>query len=338
MITLTLTTPSNAAGAVALIQLQGKGIPAMLSQLTGRDQWALGQVYLSDFAGIDQGLAVLLREDWAQIMPHGGLRVIELLCRKLQAFGCKLREASARTIYPEAASEMEADMLMAMALAPSPAAIDLLLGQQHNWQTGGFDAGRIMADTLRFDRLCTMPSIVVVGPANVGKSTLTNRMLGYAASIVADLPGTTRDWVGGMTQLRGVAVRWMDTPGIRSSDDAIEQHAITLAKQVIEQADVLIHMTDMQHGFESITMTSRQPDLHVLNKADHLDEASRRQLPQHILAISAATGLGLAELVEHILKHLGLHQLDATTKWAFSPKLKQILQAGDKAALKAYMQ
>jgi tRNA modification GTPase len=182
-----------------------------------------------------------------------------------------------------------------------------------------------------------MPSIVVVGPANVGKSTLTNRMLGYAASIVADLPGTTRDWVGGMAQLRGVAVRWLDTPGIRSSEDAIEQHAITLAQQVIHQADVLIHMTDMLHGFDAVGLAGRQPDLHVLNKADQLDAGSRENLPPQILPISASTGMGVAQLIENILQHLGLHHIDASVKWAFSPRLKQMVQAADRESLCAYM-
>ena len=83
MITLTLTTSSNTAGAVALIQLQGDGVPSLLTQLTGKNDWPLGQTFLADFSGIDEGLAVCLREDWAQLMPHGGLRVVELLCEKL---------------------------------------------------------------------------------------------------------------------------------------------------------------------------------------------------------------------------------------------------------------
>ncbi|NJL31882.1 MAG: GTP-binding protein [Phycisphaerales bacterium] len=60
--------------------------------------------------------------------------------------------------------------------------------------------------------------VVVAGQPNVGKSTLMNKMLGRSASLVADLPGTTRDWVAGWVELEGVALHWMDTPGLRHTD------------------------------------------------------------------------------------------------------------------------
>ena len=257
MITLSLTTPSNAAGAVALVQLHGQGVKSLLAELCDRQSWDDGCVYLCDFAGIDEGLAVCLNDQWAQLMPHGGLRVIELLTDKLISMNCHLKPPSNRELYPEAASDFEADMLATLALSPSPAAVDLLLAQSENWSRDDLDFSHIATDTQQLDQLCHMPSVVLVGPANVGKSTLTNRILGYAASIVADLPGTTRDWVGGMTQLRGVAVRWMDTPGIRISDDDVEQQAIGLAKQVIDEADVLVYMSDLQNGFEAANLTNR---------------------------------------------------------------------------------
>ncbi|MBL4702228.1 50S ribosome-binding GTPase [bacterium AH-315-I18] len=338
MITLSLTTPSNTSGAVALIQLQGVGVQNVLAQLTCRKDWPRGQIFLADFAGIDEGLAICLREDWAQLMPHGGLRVIELLCEKCLTLGCQFRDANPREIYPEASSDFEADMLYALANAQSPAAIDLLLSQANNWQDHTFDNQQVLTDSKVLDQLCQMPSVVVVGPANVGKSTLTNRMLGYAASIVADLPGTTRDWVGGKAQLRHIAVRWMDTPGIRRSEDDVEQMAISLAEQVIQKADVLIHMTDIKHGFERVSLGDRQPDIHILNKADQLDEPTQNGLPKHVLPISATTGLGVDQLLQSILHQLGLDEIQNKTRWAFSPRLKEIVQSRDLDALAKYMQ
>jgi tRNA U34 5-carboxymethylaminomethyl modifying GTPase MnmE/TrmE len=129
----------------------------------------------------------------------------------------------------------------------------------------------------------------------------------------------------------------MDTPGIRLSDDVVEQQAIGLAKHVIEKADVLIHMTDMQNGFELVDITSRKPDLHVLNKVDCLDEINSQALPDDILPISAATGQGLGDLVEKILGKLGLNHIDAQTPWAFSEKLKRIVEAADREELLRYM-
>ena len=337
MITLTLTTPANTAGAVALIQLHGVGVKSLLNQLTARDTWDDGKVYLCDLAGIDEGLAICLRDDWAQLMPHGGLRVVELLCEKIIDLGAHLKKPSNRHLFPEASSDFQADMLETLATAPSPVALDLLLAQTENWQQVAWDNNRIMADTQILDQLCHMPSVVVIGPANVGKSTLTNRILGYAASIVADLPGTTRDWVGGLTQLRGVGARWMDTPGMRDSDDHVEQQAIHLAMEVIDKADVLIYMSDLQHGFELAGQTARKPNLLVLNKVDCLDETSQFALPPDVLAISATTGQGMAELIERILQCMTLHHIDAATPWAFSQRLKQIVQTNDIEALRSYM-
>ena len=99
------------------------------------------------------------------------------------------------------------------------------------------------------NRCVDPPSVVVVGGPNVGKSTLTNRMLRRSASVVADLPGTTRDWVSGVAQLEDVAVRWMDTPGLRTTDDPVERIAHDLARRAIEMADVLIAVRDSSTEF-----------------------------------------------------------------------------------------
>ena len=57
-------------------------------------------------------------------------------------------------------------------------------------------------------------TVAIVGPPNVGKSTLANRLFGQARSITADQPGTTRDWVGGVADIVGLAVTLVDTPGV----------------------------------------------------------------------------------------------------------------------------
>ena len=62
----------HSPGAVGLVGLHGEGIESLLARLTGVDRWPPSRVKLVDLGGIDQGLAVRLREDWAQLMPHGG--------------------------------------------------------------------------------------------------------------------------------------------------------------------------------------------------------------------------------------------------------------------------
>ena len=80
----------------------------------------------------------------------------------------------------------------------------------------------------------------------------------------------------------------MDTPGIRISDDDVEQQAIGLAKQVIDEADVLVYMSDLQNGFEAANLTNRKPDILTLNKVDALTDDDAAQLPKQLPKTSTA--------------------------------------------------
>lgn len=352
--TVTLLTADN-PGAVAIIQLSGHGVCRALQSLTGRRRWLAGRLYLCGFDEIDEGLAVLVRDDdeqIAQIMPHGGPRVVQRILEKLNELGVKYEsQPSSRSLFPEACSDIEADMLLAVARAPSPAAIDLLLAQPAVWRSlvqsiTSTDASVFFNDILtcssQFDRLISPPCIVVVGQPNVGKSTLTNQMLGRSVSVVADLPGTTRDWVGGMVNLSGVAVRWLDTPGIRHSDDAIEQHAIVLARHAIDSADIIIALRDHQIDWPDTAALPRSPDMWCMNKVDVASKGDLVPLGDgrsstSPLPISATEGTGVDVIQSMILQRLELDQLDTATAWAFSTTLKRIAETGDVNALLKYV-
>jgi tRNA modification GTPase len=332
---VTLTT-AGSPGAVAILQLTGRPVPEVLSRLTGQSTWPPARLKYVDFAGIDAGLAVTLRDDWAQLMPHGGPRVVQKLIEHLVALGCKYDAApSSRQTYPEAGSELEADMLAAIARAASPAAIDLLLRQPENWRRRlaslpplSSAAANLLARSRILDRLIDPPCVVVIGRPNVGKSTLANRMLGRDASIVADMPGTTRDWVAGLAELPpGIAVRWMDTPGLRTSDDAIEQRAIELANGVIRDADVVIVMRDPGIDWPDEASLPREPDVWVINKIDEPNggDAGNGAGPASPLRISAEHGGGLGALTRCVIARLGLHETAPDEPWAFSQGLKVML-------------
>ncbi|HEX7009143.1 MAG TPA: GTPase [Phycisphaeraceae bacterium] len=354
-------------GAVAILQRHGPGAVELLARLTQRRQWPLGKLILADLGGIDQGLAVVLREDWAELMPHGGLRVVQKLMDALVALGATIdADADPRRLYPEADSDIEADALAMIARAASPAAVDLLLAQPRLWQRL-LEAGplapeqrdRLLKRSHVLNRLIEPPWVVVVGRPNVGKSTLTNRMLGSGVSVVADLPGTTRDWVSALAELPArwrpvqaqppqreaawVAVRWLDTPGLRQSDDPLEQQAIELAHQVLERADVLVAMRDPATDWPEPQATPRPPQVWVMNKIDDLPEpglppsSTRGTRPDDPLPISAAHERGLDALQRVILDRLGLAELDDAEPWAFSPTLRDALQRGDEALLRRYV-
>lgn len=312
-----LCTPPQ-PGAVAILQLTGDGIDSVLEWLTGCSDWPIGRLRLSRLAGVDDGVAVKLSAEIAQLMPHGGPRVVQRLLDRLLSFGVAVdNKPDPQTLYPEARSPIEADMLYAMATAASPAAIDLLARQPELWREYIRNPESELCD---LNALIHPPTVVVVGPPNVGKSTLTNALFGKSISLVADLPGTTRDWVGGLVNLvtpreKLITVRWLDTPGLRQSDDLIEQRAIRIAEQVIASADVLISMRDPETCHPS--GLPRSADLELLNKSDRSQPSASDEMP-----ISAKYGKGLDALQHQVIDRLGLTTLPEDQRWAFSPTLK----------------
>jgi small GTP-binding protein len=369
---ITLATSSQ-PGAVAIVEMHGAPVAPLLERITGRDDWPFGRLKLVDLAGIDQGLAVRLSETRAQVMPHGGPRVVQKLIDALIDAGAHYEaKPEPAALYPEANNAIEADMLAAIAQAASPAAIDRLAAQPKRWRQtlkandpAVLDRDAIARQSDVLDQLVNPPTVVVVGPPNVGKSTLTNAMLGRAASLVADLPGTTRDWVSGLAELNmppqpstayhprsyssdhtsdithSLAVRWLDTPGLRASEDAIEQSAIELARQVLNDAAVLIAMRDGQSDWPAARDWPREPDLWVVNKCDDAAPVTCDEHPgrdaDRPLAISAATGINLAALEAAVVTALGLPDIASDALWAFSPALRRRLADGSAGDLANYL-
>src|ERR1041385_4532005 len=94
-------TASN-PGAIGIVELYGERVPAVIEKLTGRAPSSL-RSFVADFGGIDEGVVIVLRDDWAQLMPHCGPRVMQRLAEKLGSLGAVPADPSpARLIYPEA--------------------------------------------------------------------------------------------------------------------------------------------------------------------------------------------------------------------------------------------
>lgn len=347
MIRVTCCT-AETPGAVAILQLHGGAARPVLQQLTGRAKWDLRHAYFCRFGDIDEGIAIMLADDFAQVMPHGGLRVVqELIERLTRDLGCVYETApDTRAVYPEAASPIEADVLDTIARAASPTAIDLLAAQPALWAAlmgqGGLSVQEcleVLARSHIVDRLITPATVVVAGPANAGKSTLTNALMGRAVSIVADLPGTTRDWVGGLVELsmpddanRVIAVNWLDTPGLRESADVVEQRAIAMARRQIQSADVLIAMRGRDQAWPDADAMPRPPDLWVVNKADDATDDQGREAgasEQQPILISARHNRGLGVLQSRVIIMLGLDRIDDTLPWAFNDTLQRYCRGQD---------
>jgi tRNA modification GTPase len=177
----------------------------------------------------------------------------------------------------------------------------VVVGEQLTHLLATFARGRIMREGL---------ALAIVGRPNVGKSSLLNALLGRERAIVSPYPGTTRDTIEAALDLQGLLLRIVDTAGIRTSTDAIEQEGVRRAQEIIEQADLLLvvldgstELTADDHGLLAATVT--KPRLLVRNKRDLPCCWSLRELENTtspLLEVSALHGHGLPELERAIVQ------------------------------------
>ncbi len=164
------------------------------------------------------------------------------------------------------------------------------------------ERGQLLRDGLR---------VAIVGRPNVGKSSLLNRLSCSERAIVTDLPGTTRDLVESELVLQGVPLTLLDTAGIRSTSDRVEQIGIERSRSALRAADAVLLLFDLSVGWCDDDAALRDlvpegvPLLVVGNKADQLTANSSSASAQADVCISALTGAGESDLVAQLLDRCG---------------------------------
>ncbi len=143
----------------------------------------------------------------------------------------------------------------------------------------------------------------IVGEPNVGKSTLLNAFLDSEKAIVSPIPGTTRDIVEGEAIIGGLLFRFLDTAGLRKSEDMIENLGIKKSREALEEADLVIYVHDASRKEESSlelqTLLSNKLCIDVYNKSDLARNEDGK------LYISALNK-DISPLIEEIKKKLNL--------------------------------
>src|SRR5690606_27321860 len=128
--------------------------------------------------------------------------------------------------------------------------------------------GRILRDAL---------TVVVAGPPNAGKSSLLNRLAGYDAAIVTDIPGTTRDPLREHLSLDGLPITVIDTAGLRESADPVERQGVARARTEVGRADRVLWVADAREPLEEALAAARAavgegtPFTLIRNKVDLVD-------------------------------------------------------------------
>jgi tRNA modification GTPase len=147
--------------------------------------------------------------------------------------------------------------------------------------------------------------MAIVGRPNAGKSSLLNALLGYERAIVADAPGTTRDYLEAPLELGRVSVTAVDTAGLRATSDAVEAHGVARARELAAAADVVLALVDGTRPLEPedvalVAALDRERTIWVASKADRPRVWSAAELGAPVRAVSSATGAGLDALRQEL--------------------------------------
>ncbi|MGL4591422.1 MAG: tRNA modification GTPase, partial [Aestuariivirga sp.] len=152
------------------------------------------------------------------------------------------------------------------------------------------DLGREAAGVSAAERIRDGFEVAIVGAPNAGKSTLLNQLAGREAAITSDIAGTTRDVIEVRMEIAGLPVTFLDTAGLRETDDRLEQAGIDRALSRAEAADLRLFLTD---GSLPPGLLPQAEDLVVLGKSDTISGSTG-------LAVSGLTGAGVPELLDRI--------------------------------------
>jgi tRNA modification GTPase len=161
--------------------------------------------------------------------------------------------------------------------------------------------------------------VVLAGAPNVGKSSLLNALAGEDIAIVTPIAGTTRDTVRARVSINGLPVEFIDTAGLRETDDPVEQIGIERTRAAITDADlalILIDANDEQTGVDDLLreIPTSLPRIVVANKTDLRNAPSDSALALcESLPISAKTGQGIDDLRSAIEKQVGYDHREGGT-------------------------
>ena len=192
--------------------------------------------------------------------------------------------------FPEEELNLSGEASVAARLAELAGQLDTVLAAAR--------AGKLLRDGIE---------VALIGPPNVGKSSIINALSHEDVAIVTPIPGTTRDLVRASVVIAGVLVHLTDTAGIRETSDTIETIGVERAREAARKSDLVLVVTDAAASLANLPPEACGRLVHVHNKIDLTEDSPRRQMvgsEEHVW-ISATQGLGLDLLARVLVEPLG---------------------------------
>ena len=357
----TIAAPATAAGgALAVIRVSGSDALTICDRIfrgsapladAGGYTVHYGHI-MADGRTLDDVLVTVFRaprsytgEDAAEISCHGSQYIVSETLRLLTAAGARMAQPGEFTIRAYLAGKLDlsqaeavADIIASSSRASHASLLELEL--DFSEEEVEFADRTQLRDTMRQikERIDALRSsfslgnaikegvaVAIVGAPNVGKSTLLNRLLNEERAMVSDIAGTTRDVIEERANIDGIVFRFLDTAGIRSTNDTLEQMGIARTMSSIERAQIIIRLIDASQPAVSVSggnlssgQTGRKsapavpsadsaadtqspdfplrPDQTLLTVYNKIDKTPGLALPEGAVGISARNGDGIDDL------------------------------------------
>lgn len=256
---------------------------------------------------------------------HGSPWIVAQVVDWARHSGMGPREAAATPPDGPTADDFEQDVLALLPGVLTQAGVEWLLRQRatlpaaleqirtaHDPARRAALARELLARPDAATWFTTPLRVALIGPPNAGKSTLANALADRRVSVVSPVPGTTRDWVEAEGEIDGFPVTWIDTAGLRATDDSLELAGIHRTFAIAEGAGVRVAVLDLTpDGAASAreflsAYAALSLDVLAVSKCD-LGVADESLLPPapRVVRVSGLTGTGIAELTGAVLAAAG---------------------------------
>lgn len=277
----------------AVVEFQCHGSPAVVEAL--HDALAEAGARLADPGEFTRRALENECLDLSQVEGLSDLIEAETEAQRRQAFalmdgGLTQKVEGWRADLIRAAALVEATIDFADEDIPvdvTPEVSDLIAGVSADLQKE--IAGSFVAERVRdgFE-------VAIVGPPNIGKSTLLNALAGRQAAITSEIAGTTRDVIEVRMNLEGIPVTILDTAGLRETSDTIEALGVDLARRRADTADIRVFLTE-DGQTDGFGIAIKDEDLVLRGKSDTAQAGG----------VSGKTGAGMDRMIQHITTVLG---------------------------------